>query len=174
MLFNQRQRKDQKIIFEQLSSEIIYIKSSLVNQHQFSSRRSFSEDHLKQIILPRTSQNITLTRSSLRNQLAKIIFRISRDPLESHMIIQYTVGHINQKPRCKYWITRLSIRLLARTAHLFACSALLASLTHSAPLTRLLTHLLTPELARQWLDGYLFCVSLYSGPQCNRSHVVED
>ena len=47
-----------------------------------------------------------------------------------------TVGQINQKPRRKYWATRSSVRSFARTAHLFACSGLLASLAPSAALTR--------------------------------------
>ena len=50
------------------------------------------------------------------------------------VILQFTVSHINQKPRRKYWHTRSSIRSFTRTADSFACSALLASLA----LTRLL------------------------------------
>ena len=38
-----------------------------------------------------------------------------------------------------YWATHSSVRSFARTAHLFACSGLLASLAPSAVLTRLLT-----------------------------------
>ena len=61
-----------------------------------------------------------------------------------------TVGQINQENRLEYWATRSSVRSFARTANLFACSALLASLARSAALTlaRSLTSL-TPELLGQ-------------------------
>ena len=52
-----------------------------------------------------------------------------------------TVGQNNQEYRLQYWATRSSVRLFARTAHLFACSALLASLVCSAALSRSLAHL---------------------------------
>ena len=45
-------------------------------------------------------------------------------------ILHDSVDQINQKPRRKYWATRSSARSFARTAHLFACSALLAARTH--------------------------------------------
>ena len=35
----------------------------------------------------------------------------------------------------KYWAIRSSVRSFTRTTHSFACSALLASLAHSAALT---------------------------------------
>ena len=41
---------------------------------------------------------------------------------------------------------RSSVHSFARTAHSFACSALLASLARSAALIRLLARSLTPEL----------------------------
>ena len=44
----------------------------------------------------------------------------------------------SQEYRLKYWATRSSVRSFARTAHSFAHSGLLASLTPSAALTRLL------------------------------------
>ena len=60
------------------------------------------------------------------------------------------MGQINQENRLEYWATRLSVCSFTRTAHSFACSALVASLARSA------------ALARSWdsvlLDGYLFCV----------------
>ena len=60
-----------------------------------------------------------------------------------------TVGQVNQKPRRKYWATRSSIHSFARTAHSFACFRLLASLAHSAALTRLLARSLC-SLPRSW------------------------
>ena len=79
----------------------------------------------------------------------------------SLLSLQSTVGQNNQEYRLEYWTTRPSVRSFARTAYLFACSALLAGLTRAAALT--------PSLARsfcslprswesKWLDGYLFCV----------------
>ena len=50
------------------------------------------------------------------------------------------MGQSNQELRLKYWATRSSIRLFARTAHSFACSGLLTLLAPSAALTRSLTH----------------------------------
>ena len=49
----------------------------------------------------------------------------------------YTVGQNNQEYRLKYWATRSSIRSFARTAH---------------------------SWDSEWLDSYLICVFLYSGP----------
>ena len=49
-----------------------------------------------------------------------------------------TVVWNNKESRCKYWATRLSVRFFTRTAHSFACSALLALFAYSAALTRLL------------------------------------
>ena len=51
-----------------------------------------------------------------------------------------TVGQNNQEYRLKYWATRSSVRSFTHTTHLFACSALLALLAHTAALTCLLTH----------------------------------
>ena len=63
------------------------------------------------------------------------------------------MGQNNQKYRLKYWATRSSVR----TAHSFVCSALFASLAHSAVLTLSLT-LLTPPLVGQWMIRWLFIV----------------
>ena len=49
-----------------------------------------------------------------------------------------TVVENSQEYRLEYWATRSSVRSFTRTAHLFACSGLLASLAPSAALTRLL------------------------------------
>ena len=71
------------------------------------------------------------------------------------------MGQNNQKYRLKYWATRSSVRSFARTAHSFACSALLALLVRLAALTHLLAHslcLLPRSWDSEWLDGYLFCV----------------
>ena len=43
-----------------------------------------------------------------------------------------TVGQNNREYRLEYWANRSSVRSFARTAHSFACSALLASLPHFA------------------------------------------
>ena len=58
-----------------------------------------------------------------------------------------TVGENNQESRCKYWATRSSVRLFARTTHSFACS--LTSLHSLAPLHSLVCSLphLTCSLA---------------------------
>merc|ERR1712002_165326 len=45
--------------------------------------------------------------------------------------------------RVEYWAIRSSVRSFARTAHSFACSALLASLARSAALIRSLARSLT-------------------------------
>ena len=50
----------------------------------------------------------------------------------------------SQEYRLKCWATRSSVGSFARTAYSFACSALLALLTHSAALTSL-----TPSLVGQ-------------------------
>ena len=55
--------------------------------------------------------------------------------------LYHTVGENNQEYRLKNWATRSSVC----TAHLFACSRLLASLVPSAALTHSLTSL-TPSL----------------------------
>ena len=57
-----------------------------------------------------------------------------------------TVGQNNQEYRLKYCAIRSSAHLFLRTAHSFACSALLASLARSAALTRLLAR----SLPRSW------------------------
>ena len=54
-------------------------------------------------------------------------------------LVCFTVGQNNQEYRLEYRATRSSVRSFARTAHSFACSALLASLKRSAALTRSLT-----------------------------------
>ena len=61
-------------------------------------------------------------------------WRDSSNPLTS--FLHFTVGQINQKTTQKYWATRSSVRSFARTAHLFACSALHALLERSTVLTR--------------------------------------
>ena len=69
-----------------------------------------------------------------------------------------------QELRRKYWATRSSVCLFARTAHSYACFELLASLALSAALTRLLTRLLC-SLPRLWdsdrLEGYLFILCFF-------------
>ena len=70
-----------------------------------------------------------------------------------------TMGQIRQEPKCKYWATR--------TAHSFACSALLASLVRSAALccAHLFTYSLTPELMGKWMIrcwvNRLFCTIVH-------------
>ena len=65
-----------------------------------------------------------------------------------------TMVQISQESRRKYWATRLSVRSFTRTAHLFACSGLLASLTPSAALTRSLARSLR-SLPRSWESEFL-------------------
>ena len=55
----------------------------------------------------------------------------------------------NQELRCKYWATRSSICPLARIGHSFACSALIASLMHSAALIHLLARSLILSRSRE-------------------------
>ena len=62
---------------------------------------------------------------------------------------RHTVGQNSQELGHKYWATRLSIRLFPRTAHSFACSALLALLTHSTALIWSLARSLTPKLVEK-------------------------
>ena len=73
----------------------------------------------------------------------------------------------NQESRYKHWATRSFIRLFTHTTHLFACSALLVSLTRSAELTCLLARLITHFRARGKVKGLatfamFFSVSDYS------------
>ena len=60
----------------------------------------------------------------------------------------------SQEYRLKYWATRSSVRSFARTAHLFACSRLLALLAPSAALTRSLARSLC-SLPRSWESEFL-------------------
>ena len=60
---------------------------------------------------------------------------------------QCTVVQMSQESGHKYWAIRSSARWSARTAHSFACSALLASLAHSAALIRSLARSLTRSRA---------------------------
>ena len=61
-----------------------------------------------------------------------------------------TIGQTDQKSSCKYWATRSSICSLARIAHSFACSALLALLARSAALICLLVR----SLPSSWERGF--------------------
>ena len=58
-----------------------------------------------------------------------------------------TVVWINQEYRRKYWATRSSVHSFTRTAHLFACSGLLALLAPSAALICSLARSLSYSLA---------------------------
>ena len=62
---------------------------------------------------------------------------------------QSTVGQNSQGSGRKYWTTRSSVHLFARTARSFACTALLASLACSAALIRLIARSLTHSRARE-------------------------
>ena len=73
-----------------------------------------------------------------------------------------------KNPRWKYWATRSSVYLFARTAHSFACSALLAKLTRSIAPTRSLARSLPSSGHSDWLDGYLS----HSGPKCTHIPVL--
>ena len=52
----------------------------------------------------------------------------------------------SQKYRLQYWATRSSVRLFARTVHLFACSALVGLVTHFAALAHSLARSLRCHL----------------------------
>ena len=66
----------------------------------------------------------------------KAIFQGKHLRLRCKRLIQRdTMVDNSQEYRLKYWATRSSDRSFARTAHLFACSELLASLAPSAALT---------------------------------------
>ena len=62
----------------------------------------------------------------------------------------------------EYWATRWSARSFAHTAHLFACSVLLTSLTRSAALTRSLTSSLMRKRTIRWLFVLCFFVLAHS------------
>ena len=109
------------------------------------------------------SGNISLKTSKLR--------KTWKSPLEGRLNRESTVVQNNQEYRLKYWATRSSNRLFARTAHPFACFALLASLACFAALNHSLTRSLR-SLPRSRLDGYLFCVFFCSGPQCFLTSVL--
>ena len=68
---------------------------------------------------------------------------------------QCTVGQNNQEYRLEYWVTRSSVRSLARLlcATHFACALRCAHFPH--PLACVLTSL-TPSLVGQWLIRWLF------------------
>ena len=78
--------------------------------------------------------------------------------------LHLTVGQNNQESRQKYWATRSSVRLFARTAHLFACSALCcAALTCSLACSlRSLPH----SRESEWLDGFFLCFLFHFVPKC--------
>ena len=78
----------------------------------------------------------------------------------SPAIPKRTLVQNNQEYRLKYWATRSSICSFACTAHLFACSSQLASLTGCAALTRLLARSLCHSLDSKWLF-FLFFFSVY-------------
>ena len=59
----------------------------------------------------------------------------------SLLLIPSTMVPNNQESRCRYWVTRLSVRLFAHTAHSFCF--LLSFLTCSATLILLLAHSLS-------------------------------
>ena len=61
----------------------------------------------------------------------------------SFLLIYSSVVQNNQKSKCKYWGTHLSVCSFAHTAHLFTCSALLTSLRS---LVCFLAPSLTPKL----------------------------
>ena len=81
-----------------------------------------------------------------------------------------------QESRRKYWATRSSVRLFARTAHSFACSGLLASLAPSAELTRSLARSLR-SLPRSWESESLMSqndpVLSHSGMICDATRAMQ-
>ena len=69
---------------------------------------------------------------------------------------QCTVVQNSYESSCKYWATRSSVRLFARTAHSFACSGLLTSLAPSTALTHSLACSLC-SLPRSWESKFCLC-----------------
>ena len=88
-------------------------------------------------------------------------------PVSNPVSLQCIVGQNNQESRLEYWATRSSVRSFARTAHSFACSALVALLACSTALICLLACSLTPELVGKlmirWLFLLFFSVMDHSG-----------
>ena len=97
----------------------------------------------------------TLTPTPCQRRLQIDCFRMSLGRRETKLSVllfplrRPTVGHINQEYRLKYRAIRSSICSFARTAHSFACSALLALLARSAALTRTLARSLH-SIPRLW------------------------
>ena len=74
---------------------------------------------------------------------------LCKAPSTQHFLSFGTIPHWVESlwyRRVEHWAIRSSIRSFARTAHSFACSALLASLARSVALIRSLTRSLTLEL----------------------------
>ena len=73
----------------------------------------------------------------------------------------FTMVQNNQEPRLKYWVTGSSVCSFARTAHSFACSALLALLARSAYFAH--------SLACGTANDYMAILSVFFfhfGPKC--------
>ena len=67
--------------------------------------------------------------------LRKPTYKFLRPLFNEDLFTEALWSRNNQECRCLYWATRSSVRSFARTAHSFACSALLALLARSAALT---------------------------------------
>ena len=77
-----------------------------------------------------------------------------------HSFLHFTMGQNNQELRLKYWATRSSNRLFARTTHLLSYSTLLALLACSIALTRSLAHF-AHSLARGKVNDYMAIYSVF-------------
>ena len=91
------------------------------------------------MILTRDLTNVITYQSSVKSQ------KRSGDPnpaLRKSSFLGAQWVQMIWNRRVAYWVIRSSVPSFARTAHSFACSALLASLARSAALS----HLITPEL----------------------------
>ena len=66
-----------------------------------------------------------------------------------------TVAQKSHESRHKYWVTHLSVRQLACTAHSFPCSTLLASLACSTALICSLARSLTDSQAHKKVNDYM-------------------
>ena len=95
---------------------------------------------------------------SLVRWAVKIILQLPRFRVRTCDVWQTfsgaTVIHNLLKSGCYQWATLLSAHSFARTGHSFACSALLASLTRSAALTRSLARSLTRSRARGTVEYF--------------------
>ena len=89
--------------------------------------------------------SIVVVLQKLPRNCRKKHYLPSNQPTNQRTSVRMTVKSINR--RVDYWAICSSVRLFTRTAHSFACFALLASLARSAALIRSLARSLTRSRA---------------------------